>query len=185
MFQALGVAASQDRSLIKKKIKDLKVMMEKAKRNQEKAEKQCEKRRKKALEQQKDARKESTMEWKKPEFYLLLYCSTTPSSGTEHQQAPHEQTLRDAWHVVLSGGAPHPTVSRWGISSLSKSNQNDQLDDWMLPFICLIPQPSCVLSLRRIYVLFILLFIAVNWIYLFISRVNVWKVHLILLLYHL
>ncbi|XP_061598666.1 neurabin-1 isoform X2 [Cololabis saira] len=62
-LKALGVASSEDRSLIKKKIKDLKVMMEKAKRNQEKVEKQREKLRKKALEQQqKDARKESATE---------------------------------------------------------------------------------------------------------------------------
>lgn len=59
MFQALGVASSQDRALIKKKIKDLKVLMEKAKRNREKVEKQREKLRKRELEQQKEARKES------------------------------------------------------------------------------------------------------------------------------
>uniref|UniRef100_I3JXG2 Protein phosphatase 1 regulatory subunit 9A n=1 Tax=Oreochromis niloticus TaxID=8128 RepID=I3JXG2_ORENI len=63
LFQALGVTSSQDRTLIKKKIKDLKVMMEKAKRNQEKMEKQREKLRKRELEQQqKDARKESAAE---------------------------------------------------------------------------------------------------------------------------
>uniref|UniRef100_A0A3Q4GH14 Neurabin-1 n=1 Tax=Neolamprologus brichardi TaxID=32507 RepID=A0A3Q4GH14_NEOBR len=45
-LKALGVTSSQDRTLIKKKIKDLKVMMEKAKRNQEKMEKQREKLRK-------------------------------------------------------------------------------------------------------------------------------------------
>ncbi|KAM6900025.1 neurabin-1 [Xenentodon cancila] len=62
-LKALGVSSSQDRSFIKKKIKDLKVMMEKAKRNQEKVEKQREKLRKKALEQQqKDACKESATE---------------------------------------------------------------------------------------------------------------------------
>lgn len=63
LFQALGVTSSQDRSLIKKKIKDLKVLMEKAKRNQEKVEKQREKLRKRELEQQqKEARKESAAE---------------------------------------------------------------------------------------------------------------------------
>ncbi|XP_030597402.1 neurabin-1 isoform X2 [Archocentrus centrarchus] len=62
-LKALGVTSSQDRMLIKKKIKDLKVMMEKAKRNQEKMEKQREKLRKRELEQQqKDARKESAAE---------------------------------------------------------------------------------------------------------------------------
>lgn len=58
-LKALGVASSQDRALIKKKIKDLKVLMEKAKRNREKVEKQREKLRKRELEQQKEARKES------------------------------------------------------------------------------------------------------------------------------
>uniref|UniRef100_A0A672HXQ8 PDZ domain-containing protein n=1 Tax=Salarias fasciatus TaxID=181472 RepID=A0A672HXQ8_SALFA len=55
VFQALGVSSSQDRAVIKKKIKDLKVLMEKARRNQEKVEKQREKLRKRELEQQKDA----------------------------------------------------------------------------------------------------------------------------------
>lgn len=50
--QLLGVVSSQDRALIKKKIKDLKVMMEKAKRNQEKVENQREKLRRRDLEQQ-------------------------------------------------------------------------------------------------------------------------------------
>ncbi|XP_054914860.1 neurabin-1 isoform X2 [Poeciliopsis prolifica] len=61
-LKTLGVTSSQDRSLIKKKIKDLKVLMEKARRNQEKVEKQREKIRKKELEQQqqKDACKESS-----------------------------------------------------------------------------------------------------------------------------
>uniref|UniRef100_A0A096LTS1 Neurabin-1 n=1 Tax=Poecilia formosa TaxID=48698 RepID=A0A096LTS1_POEFO len=55
-LKTLGVTSSQDRALIKKKIKDLKVLMEKARRNQEKVEKQREKIRKKELEQQqKDA----------------------------------------------------------------------------------------------------------------------------------
>ncbi len=45
-WQALGVESSQDRALIKKKLKDLKVLMEKARRNREKTEKQ----RKKELE---------------------------------------------------------------------------------------------------------------------------------------
>lgn len=47
----LGLSSSQDRALIKKRIKDLKVSMEKAKRNQEKAEKQREKLRTRDLEQ--------------------------------------------------------------------------------------------------------------------------------------
>ncbi|XP_077446272.1 neurabin-1 isoform X2 [Stigmatopora argus] len=51
-LKTLGVSASQDRTLIKKKIKDLKVLMEKARRNQEKMEKQREKLRKKEMEQQ-------------------------------------------------------------------------------------------------------------------------------------
>ncbi|XP_077599543.1 neurabin-1 isoform X2 [Stigmatopora nigra] len=51
-LKSLGVSASQDRTLIKKKIKDLKVLMEKARRNQEKMEKQREKIRKKETEQQ-------------------------------------------------------------------------------------------------------------------------------------
>uniref|UniRef100_A0A673AUC4 Protein phosphatase 1, regulatory subunit 9A n=1 Tax=Sphaeramia orbicularis TaxID=375764 RepID=A0A673AUC4_9TELE len=63
LFQALGVTSTQDRALIKKKIKDLKVLMEKAKRNREKVEKQREKLRKRELEQQqKEARNESTEE---------------------------------------------------------------------------------------------------------------------------
>lgn len=63
LFQALGVSSSQDRALIKKKIKDLKVLMEKAKRNREKVEKQREKLQKRELEQQqKEARRESTAE---------------------------------------------------------------------------------------------------------------------------
>ncbi|GLD57842.1 neurabin-1 [Lates japonicus] len=51
-LKALGVTSSQERALIKKKIKDLKVLMEKAKRNREKVEKQREKLRKRELEQQ-------------------------------------------------------------------------------------------------------------------------------------
>lgn len=59
-LKALGVSSSQDRALIKRKIKDLKVLMEKVRRNQEKLEKQYEKLRKKELEQlQKQARKSS------------------------------------------------------------------------------------------------------------------------------
>lgn len=59
-LKALGVSSSQDRALIKRKIKDLKVLMEKVRRNQEKLEKQFEKLRKKELEQlQKQARKSS------------------------------------------------------------------------------------------------------------------------------
>ncbi|XP_070777605.1 neurabin-1 [Enoplosus armatus] len=62
-LKALGVTSSQDRALIKKKIKDLKVLMEKAKRNREKVEKQREKLQKRELEQQqKEARKESAAE---------------------------------------------------------------------------------------------------------------------------
>ncbi|XP_072532209.1 neurabin-1 isoform X2 [Salminus brasiliensis] len=59
-LKALGVASSQDRALIKKKLKDLKVLMEKARRNREKLEKQHEKVRKKEVEQlQKEGRKNS------------------------------------------------------------------------------------------------------------------------------
>ncbi|XP_051527041.1 neurabin-1-like isoform X3 [Myxocyprinus asiaticus] len=55
-LKALGMECSQDRALIKKKLKDLKVLMEKASRNREKMEKQ----RKKQLEQvQKQVRKNS------------------------------------------------------------------------------------------------------------------------------
>uniref|UniRef100_A0A9J8CVZ6 Neurabin-1 n=1 Tax=Cyprinus carpio carpio TaxID=630221 RepID=A0A9J8CVZ6_CYPCA len=55
-LKALGVESSQDRALIKKKLKDLKVLMEKARRNREKMEKQ----RNKELEQvQKQVRKNS------------------------------------------------------------------------------------------------------------------------------
>ncbi|XP_071403421.1 neurabin-1-like, partial [Centroberyx affinis] len=62
-LKALGVTSSQDRALIKKKIKDLKVLMEKAKRNREKMEKQREKLRKRELEQQqKQGRKEEATE---------------------------------------------------------------------------------------------------------------------------
>uniref|UniRef100_A0A667ZJ64 Neurabin-1 n=1 Tax=Myripristis murdjan TaxID=586833 RepID=A0A667ZJ64_9TELE len=62
-LKALGVTSSQDRALIKKKIKDLKVLMEKARRNREKMEKQREKLRKRELEQQqKQARKEGAAE---------------------------------------------------------------------------------------------------------------------------
>lgn len=56
----LGVESPSDRGLIKKKLKDLKAMMEKARRNREKLEKQREKLRKKELEQlQKQGRKAS------------------------------------------------------------------------------------------------------------------------------
>ncbi|XP_007259877.3 neurabin-1 isoform X2 [Astyanax mexicanus] len=59
-LKALGVASSQDRALIKKKLKDLKILMEKAHRSREKLEKQHEKVRKKELEQlQKEGRKSS------------------------------------------------------------------------------------------------------------------------------
>lgn len=81
LFQALGVSSSQDRALIKKKIRDLKVLMEKAKRNREKVEKQREKLRKRELEQQqREVRKECATEWSGLPDHLLLYCSTTPSS---------------------------------------------------------------------------------------------------------
>ncbi|KAG5265007.1 hypothetical protein AALO_G00260420 [Alosa alosa] len=56
----LGVDSPSDRGLIKKKLKDLKAMMEKARRNRDKLEKQREKLRKKELEQlQKQTRKSS------------------------------------------------------------------------------------------------------------------------------
>ncbi|XP_039977193.1 neurabin-1 isoform X2 [Xiphias gladius] len=62
-LKTLGVTSTQDRALIKKKIKDLKVLMEKAKRNRDKVEKQREKLRKRELEQQqKEACKESAAE---------------------------------------------------------------------------------------------------------------------------
>ncbi|XP_037330278.2 neurabin-1 isoform X1 [Pungitius pungitius] len=62
-LKALGVSSSQDRALLKKKIKDLKVLLEKAKRNREKVEKQREKLRKRELAQQpKDGSKESAAE---------------------------------------------------------------------------------------------------------------------------
>ncbi|KAM9493045.1 LOW QUALITY PROTEIN: neurabin-1 [Clarias gariepinus] len=47
----LGVASSQDRAVFKRKLKDLKVLMEKAHRNKEKLQKQSEKHRKKELKQ--------------------------------------------------------------------------------------------------------------------------------------
>ncbi|KAA0710406.1 Neurabin-1 Neurabin-I [Triplophysa tibetana] len=56
----LGVESSQDRALIKKKLKDLKVLTEKTRRNREKIEKQREKLHKKELDQvQKQVRKNS------------------------------------------------------------------------------------------------------------------------------
>ncbi|KAM7384082.1 hypothetical protein PAMA_011435 [Pampus argenteus] len=62
-LKALGVTSSQDRALIKKKIKDLKVLMEKAKRNRDKVEKQREKLQKREREQQqKEAHKENAAE---------------------------------------------------------------------------------------------------------------------------
>ncbi|XP_034560026.1 neurabin-1 [Notolabrus celidotus] len=62
-LKSLGVASAQDRALIKKKIKDLKILMDKAKRNREKLEKQRDKLRKKEQEQQqKEAQKESAIE---------------------------------------------------------------------------------------------------------------------------
>uniref|UniRef100_A0A8C7J5R7 Protein phosphatase 1 regulatory subunit 9A n=1 Tax=Oncorhynchus kisutch TaxID=8019 RepID=A0A8C7J5R7_ONCKI len=51
--ETLGVASSQDRALIKKKVKDLKVLMEKARRNRQKLDKRRAKLRQKELEQQK------------------------------------------------------------------------------------------------------------------------------------
>ncbi|XP_045082350.1 neurabin-1 [Coregonus clupeaformis] len=60
-LKTLGVASFQDRALIKKKVKDLKVLMEKARRNRQKLDKQREKLRKKELEQQqKQAHKPSS-----------------------------------------------------------------------------------------------------------------------------
>ncbi|KAG7458183.1 hypothetical protein MATL_G00235430 [Megalops atlanticus] len=57
-LKALGVASSQDRALIKRKVKDLKALMEKARRSREKLERQREKARRRELEQlQKKARK--------------------------------------------------------------------------------------------------------------------------------
>uniref|UniRef100_A0AAY4E3K6 Neurabin-1 n=1 Tax=Denticeps clupeoides TaxID=299321 RepID=A0AAY4E3K6_9TELE len=57
-LKVLGVESSQDRALIKKKVKELKALMDKARRNREKLEKQREKLRKKEQEQtQKQARK--------------------------------------------------------------------------------------------------------------------------------
>ncbi|XP_061738354.1 neurabin-1 isoform X2 [Nerophis ophidion] len=56
-LKVLGVTSSQDRTLIKKEIKDLKVLTEKAKRSREKVEKHREKLRKRELElQQKEGR---------------------------------------------------------------------------------------------------------------------------------
>uniref|UniRef100_A0AAZ3SK71 Neurabin-1 n=1 Tax=Oncorhynchus tshawytscha TaxID=74940 RepID=A0AAZ3SK71_ONCTS len=52
-LKTLGVASSQDRALIKKKVKDLKVLMEKARRNRQKLDKRRAKLRNKELEQQK------------------------------------------------------------------------------------------------------------------------------------
>ncbi|XP_064839101.1 neurabin-1-like isoform X2 [Oncorhynchus masou masou] len=52
-LKTLGVASSQDRALIKKKVKDLKVLMEKARRNRQKLDKRRAKLCKKELEQQK------------------------------------------------------------------------------------------------------------------------------------
>lgn len=49
--QALGVTSSQDRALLKKRIKELRVTMEKAKRNQEKLEKQLQRQRDSAAQQ--------------------------------------------------------------------------------------------------------------------------------------
>ncbi|XP_061110228.1 neurabin-1 isoform X2 [Conger conger] len=48
-LKALGVASSQDRALIKKKVRDLKALMEKARRNRDKQEKQREKAQQKEL----------------------------------------------------------------------------------------------------------------------------------------
>lgn len=63
--------SSQERALIKKKIKDLKVMMEKVKRNQEKVEKQREKLRRRDLEQQqKGAGSETAAEWSRISWHL-------------------------------------------------------------------------------------------------------------------
>ncbi|XP_029444773.1 neurabin-1 isoform X3 [Rhinatrema bivittatum] len=51
-LKALGVTSSQDRAVIKKKLKDLRLLLEKARKAQEKLEKQREKLRKKEEEQQ-------------------------------------------------------------------------------------------------------------------------------------
>ncbi|XP_076005972.1 neurabin-1 isoform X2 [Genypterus blacodes] len=58
-LKALGVTSSQERALIKKKIKDLKVLMEKAKRNREKMEKQRERLRKRESEQRQSSKDNS------------------------------------------------------------------------------------------------------------------------------
>ncbi|XP_031442167.1 neurabin-1-like [Clupea harengus] len=64
----LGVESLLDRGLIKKKLKDLKAIMEKARRNREKLEKQREKLRKKEQEQlQKQTRKSSRSSSDPPE----------------------------------------------------------------------------------------------------------------------
>lgn len=66
--QDLGVESLLDRGLIKKKLKDLKAIMEKARRNREKLEKQREKLRKKEQEQlQKQTRKSSRSSSDPPE----------------------------------------------------------------------------------------------------------------------
>ena len=49
--QALGVTSSQDRAVVKKKLKEMKVSLEKARKAQEKMEKQREKLRRKEQEQ--------------------------------------------------------------------------------------------------------------------------------------
>ncbi|KAL0961883.1 hypothetical protein UPYG_G00332870 [Umbra pygmaea] len=54
-LKTLGVASSQDRALIKKKVKDLKVLMEKSRRNREKLKKQREKLRTEEFEQRQGA----------------------------------------------------------------------------------------------------------------------------------
>ncbi|NXF08964.1 NEB1 protein, partial [Smithornis capensis] len=50
-LKALGMTSSQDRAIIKKKLKEMKVSLEKARKAQEKMEKQREKLRKKEQEQ--------------------------------------------------------------------------------------------------------------------------------------
>ncbi|KAL2080276.1 hypothetical protein ACEWY4_024069 [Coilia grayii] len=67
-LKELGVESPSDRGLMKKKLKDLKALMEKARRNREKLEKQREKLRKKELEQlQRQARKSSRSSSDPPE----------------------------------------------------------------------------------------------------------------------
>ena len=56
--QALGVSSSQDRGLLKKKIKELKVLQDKTRRNREKLERQRDKLRQREQEQQRQSQDE-------------------------------------------------------------------------------------------------------------------------------